>query len=311
MPKTVMSFYCDDTNPYVAPPAAFATFLDFVRDEGIAGESTVLLGYEAGSRGLLSSRRSEIERAYIAQLQRAFSCGIDTHMELMTHGGLFDFGANHVPADAIHEGVWLFEPGVSVDEYEAYFSHIIDEGERIGIRFTGLTQPGCGCDACVKRYRELATRGITEANPNPSMFRALLNLAQRGRFRGKTVPLFIGSGGDACAARGVAAEGDCAVYDLPPNATDRFGLWLNAIDKVDTDYYITEEGQAGRIVESVRAQDPYCIFYCHWQGLNPANGVGWNAFKTVIRRIGKHLSKQVIWQRPSAYTDQLSASRTA
>ena len=112
VPQTVLSFYCDDTNPYVAPPAAFATFLDFVRDEGIAGESTVLLGYEAGSNGLLSRPGSDVERSYIIQLQRAYSCGIDTHMELMTHGGLFDFGENRIPVDAIHEGVWLFEPGV-------------------------------------------------------------------------------------------------------------------------------------------------------------------------------------------------------
>jgi len=309
LPKTVVSFYCDDTNPYVAPPSAFATFLDFVRDEGIAGESTVLLGYEASSKGLLSRPGSDVERSYINQLKRAYSCGIDTHMELMTHGGLFDFAENRIPVDAIHEGVWLFEPGVSVDEYESYFSHIIGEGERIGIRFTGLTQPGCGCAACVSRHRQLSEQGATETNPN--MHRALLNLAKRGRFRGKTVPMFIGSGGDVCAARAVAAEGGCAVYDLPPNATDWLGLWLNAADKVDPDYYISEDGQVGRIVDSVRAKAQYCIFYAHWQGLNPANGVGWNAFKTVVHRIGKHLSNEVIWQRPSAYTDGLCVGRTA
>ena len=54
-----------------------------------------------------------------------------------------------------------------------------------------------------------------------------------------------------------------------------------------------------------------CIFYAHWQGLNPANGVGWNAFRTVVHRIGKHLSNQVIWQRPSAYTDGLHIGRCA
>ena len=147
--------------------------------------------------------------------------------------------------------------------------------------------------------------------PNPNMYRALLNLAKRGRFRGRTVPLFIGSGGDVCAAKAVAAEGDCAVYDLPPNAQDCFGIWLNAPDKVDANYYITEDGQAGRIVECVRAQAAYCIFYAHWQGLNPANGVGWNAFQAVVRRIRKYLDNQVMWQRPSAYTDALhAASRT-
>ena len=60
-----------------------------------------------------------------------------------------------------------------------------------------------------------------------------------------------------------------------------------------------------RIVELVRAQAPYAIFFTHWQGLNPSNGVGWEAFTRVIQRIQKHLRDQVVWMRPSAYTDQL------
>ncbi|MCK4374598.1 MAG: hypothetical protein KAX19_04685, partial [Candidatus Brocadiae bacterium] len=135
MDKTVLSFYCDDTSPYVAGADAFRTFLDFVKSEGIAGESSVILGIGAEAHGLLSRPTTDNERAYIEQVQRAFECGVDTHMELMTHGGLYDFERDCVPQDAIHEGLWLHEPEVSVRAYESYFGHVIEEGEKIGVRF--------------------------------------------------------------------------------------------------------------------------------------------------------------------------------
>lgn len=65
MCKTVLSFYCDDTNPYSAPPGAFETFLDFVSAEGIAGESSVILGYGFAEHGLLSRPTTDLQHAYI------------------------------------------------------------------------------------------------------------------------------------------------------------------------------------------------------------------------------------------------------
>jgi len=87
---------------------------------------------------------------------------------------------------------------------------------------------------------------------------------------------------------------------------DRFGYWLNSPEYVDADYYISADGQSGRIVDFARAQAPYCMFYSHWQGLNPVNGVGWKAFTQVVRRVQKHLHEEVIWMRPSEYTDLLT-----
>jgi hypothetical protein len=300
--KTVLSFYCDDTSPYGRPPDAFKRFLDFVAGEGIAGESTVLLG-PGWEDHPLSRPTTELERAYVAQLRRAFECGIDSHMEVMTHGGLFDFDTGLVREDAIHEGLWLWEPAVSVATYQGYFAHIIAEGERIGVRFTGLTWPGCGCEACTRRYRELREAGVTGINPN--VWQALLNLAKAGKFRGRTVPVFPHGEVSEARARRLAADGKYAVYDLSPSAGDQFGSYTNSRDAVSPDYYITEDGEGGRIVSAVRAGAPYCIFYAHWQGLNPATGVGWQAFQTVVRRVRKHLADQVVWMRPSQYTETL------
>ena len=303
MEKTALSFYVDDTNPYVVPPKAFKQFLDFVDGEGIRGESSVILGYDWEGQGCLGHPSGDPMEAYIDQVQRAFACGIEAHCELYTHHGLFDFESHCMPEDAIHEGLWLYEPAVTVDEYEAYFAHILDEADRLGFHYTGITWPGCGCEACTRRYQELHDAGVTD--PNPNFWQALLNLVQAWRFRGNTVPCFFGGELEEAEPHLRASEGLYGVYTLPPNVGDRFGIWENDLQYVNADYYITEDGRSGRIVDLVRSRAPYCLFYAHWQGLNPANGVGWKAFTQVIRRIHKHLRGQVLWMRPSEYTDSL------
>ena len=301
--KTILSFYCDDTGPYVAGAKAFEIFLNYCAEHGIAGESSVILG----SNGKAMSRNpTEEERAYLAQARRAVECGIDTHMEIMTHQGLFDFEADCIPEDASHEGLWLHEPQVTVEDYEDYFANIITEGERAGIQFTGLTWPGCGCDVCTRRYAELRAAGTTD--PNPQVWQALLNLATRGKFRGRTVPCFFGSSETNYGAHLKASTGEHGVYDLMPNAMDNFGIWENEPTRVKPDYYITPDGKAGIIVDHIRQGAPYCIWYAHWQGLNPVNGVGWRAFTTVVERIQQHWRDHVVWMRPSEITDSYHAA---
>lgn len=304
MQKTVLSFYVDDTNPYVAPPAAFAQFLDFVAGEGAAGESSVILGYDWEGHGELSAPREAVEEAYAEQARRAFACGIDSHCELYTHYWRYNFAEQRREVGGIHEGLWLYEPAVSAAEYEAYFAHILDHGERIGLRFSGLTWPGCGCAVCRGRYAELHAAGISQ--PNPGVWQALLNLARAGRFRGPNVVTFFDTEVELARATRTAGDGAHGVYTLPPNADDRFGDWRNDPNHVDADYYISADGQTGKIVEIARAGEPYCVFYTHWQGLNPANGCGWDAFTQVVRRVNQHLREQVAWMRPSQYIDSLA-----
>jgi hypothetical protein len=299
----ILSFYCDDTGPHVAGAKAFETFLDYCARQGIAGESSAILGMSGHS---ISRNPNEEEKAYLRQVVRAQRCGIDTHMELMTHQGLFDFDADRQREGAIHEGLWLHEPGITVEEYQRYFAGIITEGQRAAVRFTGLTWPGCGCDTCTRRYAELRASGHGE--PNPAIWKALLNLAKEGEFRGRTIPCFFNSSESNYGIHRKASEGECAVYDLMPNAEDRFGTWENNPKRVNPDYYITEDGKSGILVRHIQSGAPYCIWYAHWQGLNPVKGVGWPAFVTVVERIRRHLSGRVVWMRPSQITDRYHAA---
>lgn len=302
MERTVLSFYLDDTNPHDAPPEAFGTFLDFCASEGVKGESSVILGYASSEQGPLSRPTSDAQHAYIDLVRRAYECGFDSHMELMTHAGLFDFDRGREPEGVIHEGLWLHEPEVSVQEYESYFDHIVDEGARIGIQFSGVTWPGCDCPACQARFAEL--RKAPGFGVNPHVCNALLELAKRGRFRGRAVPCFTFSGHEE-GPRLMAGEGDYGVWDLMPNAGDMLGSYTNSADRADPDYYISEDGGSGRLVELVDGGAPYAMFYAHWQGLNPANGVGWEAFTEVVRRAKDRVGDRIEWLRPSEYAGRL------
>ena len=209
-------------------------------------------------------------------------------MELMTHQGLFDFDANRQQEGAIHEGLWLHEPGVTVEEYQRYFAqhHCGGAAGRRAVH---------GTDLAGLRVRRLhaAVRRAAGRRPQRAEPRHVEGPAQPGQ--GREVPrphrpVLLRFQRDATTASTARpATGQYGVYDLMPNAVDHFGIWENNPKRVDPDYYITDDGKSGIIVRHVQAGAPYCIWYAHWQGLNPAKGVGWPAFTTVVERIRKHL----------------------
>jgi hypothetical protein len=127
----------------------------------------------------------------------------------------------------------------------------------------------------------------------------LLDLVKQDKFRTKVIPIFYESSETDYDIIRKASDGAYAVYDLMPNAEDKFGIWENSNEWVDPDYYISEDGKSGIIIKHLDEGAPYCIWYMHWQGLNPESGVGWDAFKTVVDRIEKQLGERVVWMRPS------------
>ncbi len=292
--KMILSFYLDDTNPEIVKAEAFKYFLDYCIGFGIRGESSVILGYNGKS---IAADPDDNQRIYAWQARQAHQKGIDTHMEIMTHHTLFDFKNERKNDNGIHEGLWLHEPGVKVAEYQEYFSNILAEGEKSGIKFTGLTWPGCGCDACTSRYAELKSSGPLHLNQ--AVFEALLNLGKEGKFRGRVLPVFYESSETDYGIFRRAADGKFGVYDLMPNCEDHFGIWENSEEHVDPDYYITDDGKSGIILRHLENKAPYCMWYMHWQGVNPENGKGWEAFQTVTKRIKIHLSDKVVWMRPA------------
>jgi hypothetical protein len=292
--KMILSFYMDDTNPDIVKAEAYKVFLEYCQANGINGESSVILGYNGKS---IVQSRDENQKSFLKLVKESYRNGIDSHMEIMTHHELFDFNAGRKKDEGIHEGLWLHEPAIKVDEYQRYFSDILTEASKSKIKFTGLTWPGCGCEACTRRYAEL--KSVGPLHFNPAVFEALLNLVKEGKFRGRVIPVFYEASETEFGIFQKASEGQYGVYDLMPNAEDHFGIWENSPEHLDPDYYISEDGKSGIVLRHLENKAPYCMWYMHWQGVNPENGVGWEAFKTVTRRIKRHLFNQVVWMRPS------------
>jgi hypothetical protein len=291
--KMILSFYLDDTNTGTVKAKAFSDFTSYCRINGIRGEASFIPGYSGKS---IISEHDQNQGDYLNYVKDAWSAGIDSHMEIMTHSTLFDFKSGSARESGIHEGLWLHEPAVSIKEYQDYFSAILTEADKKGIRFTGLTWPGCSCEACTKRYAELKEKEPLHLSQNA--FQALLNLAGQNRFRNPVIPIFYESSETRFGIFKRASGDKCGVYDLMPNAEDHFGIWENSKDKVDPDYYITADGKSGIVIRHLENGSPYCMWYMHWQGVNPENGVGWEAFKTVTGRIEKYLSDRTVWMRP-------------
>ncbi|HUX95084.1 MAG TPA: hypothetical protein VMV47_05065 [Bacteroidales bacterium] len=292
--RMILSFYLDDTNPQIVSAIAFRQFLEYCNANGIKGESSFIPGYNGKS---IIRENDQNQADYIDYVKQAWSKGIDSHMEIMTHNTLFNFEKGIKNEGGIHEGLWLHEPEVTIDEYYDYFNNIIGEVGKAGVKYTGLTWPGCGCEACTKRYAELREQGPLKISQ--AAFDALLKLSIEDKFRSRVLPVFYEASETDYGIYKRAADGKYGVYDLMPNAMDNFGIWENSTERVNPDYYLTEDGKSGIIIKHLESNAPYCMWYMHWQGLNPEKGVGWQAFRTVTSRINKHLSDKVIWMRPS------------
>jgi hypothetical protein len=217
----------------------------------------------------------------------------------MTHGYVYDFAADRIKTDGPHEGVWLLDRTRPMEEYRDYFSHIARRAADQGIRHSGLTLPGCGCPPCNEFYRSHHL-SAQAGEFNPAVYQALLSLAADGLLAGPLCGLFVGSHPLGPADANIMAErGPAAVYDLPPGvAGDFMGRWDRNPEFVNTDAYLTADGQAGRLPQLLAQQSPTLIFYCHWQSLRPGN-IGFPIMQEVAARLARHHADKITWMRPT------------
>lgn len=303
MARTAISLFIDDT--HFEPAGAFAPLVDFCLEQGLRGKVSLIPALSArdGRRPPLGDGALTEEAAFLAQLRRIAAGGFDVHMELMTHDKLWDFGAGRMRPDGPCEGIWLYDPAVPVAEYEAYLGGILEQGRKAGLTINGLSVPGCGCDGCLARWDALQAAGHT--NVSDHAFQALLNLARQGRFGVPVVAVYSDEADEAHPTRLIRAEGGFGVYDcrLDMSVQDQIGFAGS-----NADFYITEDGSAGRIVDLVRQGAAQCFFCAHWYDMNPRQAEGWHTFQAIIRRINRHLGDRITWVKPSDYGAGLLAA---
>ena len=288
--RTRVSFYLDDVAPYASGAPgwegescpvdadALIEVLDYLRTHGLAGAVSVI----PGMYGLLTRTKDGHERKFAEVLGRLGNYPVDAHMEIMTHGRLFDFSRMGPAEGDLTEMAWLDDHTLPVEAYRDYFLGTIRAGRELGVSYTGLSTPG------------------THPDMNPNVWAALLDLAESGEFPNRAVPVFatVREGAAPMAPCARAVRGGFGVYDLPSGVWDYIGSWRNSPEWVNVDHYLDAEGN-GHLATLIKTQSPMAIFHVHWQGLNPRTGLGWRAFQEMIDRLMSQFGDQIVWKRPS------------
>jgi len=199
------------------------------------------------------------------------------------------------PMEGTSEWEWLDDHSVSLEEYRRYFSDTIRLARELGVRYTGFTTPG------------------THANMNPCVWQALAELADAGDFPTPAVPVFaeIDSTSPQLEPLLMARRGRAASYAVHSGHGDFLGGWRNSPHRLNVDRYLAPSG-AGRMGDLIRSESPMAIFHMHWPGINPATGLGWPAFRELVRKLNRQFGDRILWKRPSeialdAYLRELNA----
>ncbi|MGH7143871.1 MAG: hypothetical protein ACREJ2_06990 [Planctomycetota bacterium] len=307
--RAMAAFIVDDVHGQdAASAAAFRAFRDWCGENGLRGETSLILGYRRDAEG----SPLPLHPDYVRDLRQADQKKLfDAYMEVMTHGNRFDFGNGRIGLTGPHEGIWLLDESVAIEEYAAYFKNIAGMAAQYDLKVNGLTIPGCGCAACVafKKGRRIAPLHAGCLNSGVAL--ALLQMAQKGALATPLAGTFMGTVKAGPADVAVLAEnGAHAVYDLPPGVSgDSFGRWDNDSKYVDPDVYVTADGTGGRLAELIAQGTRTLIYYGHWQGLRPDQGVGFAAFREVARRLATFYADRIEWMRPTAIAAYVHAWR--
>jgi hypothetical protein len=300
MTRTALSLFVDDT--HFEPHGHFKTLVDFCAEQGVRGKVSLISALNGGLSCLATGQKpTDAEGDFLKHLSRAAAFDMDVHMELMTHGKLWDFASGRQRVTGPCEGIWLYDPDVPQAEFHAYLGAILDHAARLGITINGLSVPGCDCDDCSLRWADLRDSGHSTVCENA--YGALLDLAAAGRMGVTSVACYAEQADEMHPTSVIRRQGRHSVYDarLDISVEDLIGF----DGKHDVDFYISADGRHGRIPELVMNGALQCFFCAHWFSMNPTKPEGWRVFQEIIRRINTRLSDRIEWVRPSDYGARL------
>lgn len=288
--RAMTSFIIDDARAVTPESArAFIELSRWVEQAGIKGECSAVCGMERTPEG----KAIRLDSDYSAEVARASKTHLDTFMEVMTHGALYDFEHDRIFTHGPHECVWLNDRSRPVSEYQQYFENIARIAHAAGFRHSGLTQPGCGCRFCVEYFaaNHLHWDG---KELNSAATEALLNMAEKGLLAGPVACVFVGVTPQGPADVTVLAErGRFGVYDAPPV------VGLHDEDWERPDIYVSSDGKEGRLSEALEQGTKTLIYFAHWGQLYPMKGARFEGFKEVANRLNKHHGDKIVWMRPT------------
>lgn len=286
--------------PIVHPESFTREFAEFCLENGVRGKFSVVpcpaaLGRIDEGLPLFSKEQQE---SWLQMCRELITPAFDITPEMMTHSFVVDLETFQPLESRIWEqGAWVTLP---VDQEELVFNYIATACrilDNVGLTPEGVTSPGGFGGRTLEFYAKvagLAVRSVT-GNPTPFFFK---NFSDDGR------------------ANVWYPERDTgiAVGEITATTGDWTGSWTG-YGEVNEDKYITADLQGGRLPELINAGNAG-VLCSHWQGFygmhNEDRG-GFNAFKTVVRRL-KELDpkgEKTQWRKCSEITNYACAREMA
>ncbi len=259
-------------------------FITCAQKYGVRGDFSVI-PYPAGlgpvTDGLAGYDRGEMKR-WIELVRENIMAQFDIHPELLTHTLALDLKTNKLLDTAEH--IWMAE--ASQQELAAYFARAMTILKEAGVPGNGITQP-----CFFKGDEQLYARAILAAEKqvnNRRLTHYFMHVERESRYVGPSITY----------VDKVKKE---AVVSVPSGSADFFwpSNFRPCVAQELADGLITEDGQAGRLVELFGNRSPI-VFHTHWQSL-ASNGshAGMRGLELVAARINEHFGGQVRWMKLS------------
>ena len=259
--------------PVVHPESFVREFAEWCLEHGVRGKFSVVpcpaaLGRIDEGLPLFSKAQQE---SWLQMCREVITPAYDITPEMITHTVVVD----PKTCKPLESGIWEQYDwnNLPVDQEELVIDYITTACqilENVGLTPEGVTSPG-GFGNPLDFYAKvvgIAAREVT-GNPTPYFFKRVS-----------------GDGPVETPVWYADRETGTAVGEIIASTGDWTGSWTG-YGEVNVDKYITADLAGGRLPAVIDAGDP-AVLISHWQGfygLHNDDRRGFNAFKTVVRRL--------------------------
>ena len=287
--------------PVVHPESFVREFAEWCLEHGVRGKFSVVpcpaaLGRIDEGLPLFSKAQQE---SWLRMCKEVITPAYDITPEMITHTVVVD----PKTCEPMESGIWEQYDwnNLPVDQEELVIDYITTACqilENVGLSPEGVTSPG-GFGNPLDFYAKvvgIATRAVT-GNPTPYFFK---RVSSDGPVE---TPVWYAD-----------RETGTAVGEIIASTGDWTGSWTG-YGEVNVDKYITADLAGGRLPAVIDAGDP-AVLISHWQGfygLHNDDRRGFNAFKTVVRRLKERDPKgeRTQWRKCSEITNYACAREMA
>ena len=287
--------------PVVHPESFVREFAEWCLEHGVRGKFSVVpcpaaLGRVDEGLPLFSKAQQE---SWLQMCREVITPAYDITPEMITHTVVVD----PKTCKPLETGIWEQYDwnNLPVDQEELVIDYITTACqilENVGLTPEGVTSPG-GFGNPLDFYAKvvgIAAREVT-GNPTPYFFK---RVSADGPVE---IPVWYAD-----------RETGTAVGEIIASTGDWTGSWTG-YGEVNVDKYISADLQGGRLPSVIDAGDPG-VLISHWQGfygLHNDDRRGFNAFKTVVRRLKERdpNGERTQWRKCSEITNYACAREMA